>query len=194
MTPEQAFERDIAISDHEDVLTMLSEAAHDDRHGHEEVYIFDRDHIDAINVQAHGVLTWKGEEYTFQIRDGNMGGTEIRSWNDDKPFERYQPVSYALQPIDKNFSIAKWDLMLRSEEVAKIPGCYAYDMRAQPGVKVRDYWRAKAAKYGLEIVQEDEAKETRARMLKQQNAKRRKKPVKIDDAKIVDLARWMMSR
>lgn len=173
MSPDEAFARDVPTERQEDVLTILSEAAQGI--DHPDVHILERDRIDAINVRAHGILQFGGEEFTFQIQDGNWNGTELLAWNDDRPFELHEPTRWTLEPngelVEKAitegrgpFLIFKWDAMLSRAPVSEIAGKYAYDRRVQPGVVVESHWKAEAARFGFVIVTEDQAAETRARL------------------------------
>lgn len=173
-----AFERDVPEHLREDAMQCMAEATA----GCGEppnVYILDRDRLDAINCRAHGIITIEGAEFTFQMDDGNRNGTVLREWESDKPFEHHVPVSWALQPsralIDEAvmaskgpFLIWKWDAMLANRKaIAEIPGKYAYDKHFAPGGKTESFWRDQAAKHHFEIVSQETADETRA-MLAQQ--------------------------
>ena len=92
-----AFERDIPTHLQEDAMTAMSEAT--SGWGSRRMCIsFDHDRIDAINCRAHGIITIEGEEYTFQMEDGNRNGTVLLAWNDGREFEQHQPTRWALQP------------------------------------------------------------------------------------------------
>lgn len=168
----EAFERDVPERLREDVLTMLAEATQGVEH--DCIHILVSDRIDAINCRAHGIIEIEGEEYTFQMQDGNWNGTELLAWNEDKPFELHVPTQWALQPTRNligealaegkgPFLLLKWDAILKNRpEVAEIPGNYSYDRRVQPGGLVEKHWREKAAKHHFEIVTQEEADETRA--------------------------------
>lgn len=175
MTPDQAFERDIPERLREDVMVMISEAAH----GYtdwESVTILELDRIDAINVRAHGIIAVEGAEYRFIVEDGNRNGTVLEDWEGDKKFTPMPRTNWALQPTADRVNRAlasgegksllfKWNAAMRNPQIAKLPGNYAYDRRMQPGMLIENYYRDKAANYGFEIVSDEQAKETRA-MLK----------------------------
>lgn len=172
MNAEQAFHRDIPKADQEDVLTMICESAHGQKH--DAVTILDIDRLDAINVRVEGILQWNDEEYSFHVEDGNWNGTVIREWEGvGEAFERHKPTVYALQPnlglvskaVESNrgaFLIAKWDAFLTRADVKEIPNKYMYDKHFAPGGKTETYWKEAAAKHGFVIVTEDEASRTRA--------------------------------
>jgi len=175
-----AFERDIPAHLREDVMMAMAEAT-GGWGKPENVYILDHDRIDAINCRAHGIVTVDGEEYTFQMEDGNHNGTVLLAWNEDKAFEHHQPTRWALQPqrhlidraITENngpFLLLKWDAVLKNKpDVAAIPGKYSYDRYVQPGCKVEGHWKAEAAKHHFEIVTEETAQETRQLLEKASN-------------------------
>lgn len=170
--PYEAFEQDVPERLREDAMTMMAEATHMDG-AHDCIQILDRDRIDAINCRAHGIIEIEGEEYTFQMQDGNWNGTELLAWNEDREFEHHVPAQWALQPtrdlIGKaheegrgSFLLLKWDAMLSNRpSIAEIPGKYSYDRRVQPGGKVETYWKAKAAEHHFDIVLQEEADATR---------------------------------
>lgn len=161
-------------------MTMIAEAAQSERYESEQVSILTRDRIDAINVQAEGSVIVEGTEYYFVVEDGNNNGTVLRGWNDvGEKFELHQPTQWALQPqrhiiddaIEKGggqFLIAKWDALLMRDEIASIPGKYAYDRRVQPGIYVEGYWKKAAAKHLFDIVTKEEADATRAALRAQE--------------------------
>lgn len=173
LTVDERFELDVPAAIRDSVMETLAECAQ----GAEapNVYIFERDRIDAINVRAHGCITLEGEEYTFIIRDGNWDGTVLVAWNEDREFEPHPRIQWTLQPtaalLDeafvsgrRQFLLWKWDAMILRPEIAKIPGSYAYDKMVQPGLVTEKYWRAEAAKHHFDIVSVEEATETRKRL------------------------------
>lgn len=170
----KAFERDVPEHLREDAMQMMAEAT-GGWATHESVTILEHDRIDAINARASGIIKIGDDEFTFQMEDGNRNGTELLAWESDRPFEYHIPTRWALQPTrdligkaleeDRGpFLLAKWDAMLRRPAIADIPGKYSYDRRVQPGGKVETYWKAEAAKHHFDIVTEDEAAATRARL------------------------------
>jgi hypothetical protein len=169
------FERDIPEHLREDAMTAMAEAT--GKWGKpSNVTILDHDRIDAINCRAHGIIEIEGEEYTFQMEDGNWNGTVLLAWNEDKEFKHHAPTVWALQPqrhlIDKAvmsnggpFLLMKWDAILKNNaELAAIPGKYSYDRYVQPGSKTEGYWKAKAAAHLFDLVTDDIAKETRRQL------------------------------
>ncbi len=171
--PYEAFARDVPEHLREDAMTAMAEAT--GGYGKpDNVHLLDHDRIDAINCRAHGIITIEGREFVFQMQDGNWNGTELLSWDEDKPFERHEPTRWALQPkrqlIDEAviglkgpFLLLKWDAMLKNlPRVAEIPGKYSYDRFVQPGIVSERHWKAEAAKHHFDIVTEDTAQETRA--------------------------------
>lgn len=174
MSPNQAFERDVPSHLQDDVMTMLSEAAHDDD-AHSAVTILDRDQLNAINVRVSGIVEINGVEYTFQLEDGDRNGTQLLAWEDDKPFEHHVPTRWALAPQERLISDAvlsgkglfliwKWDVMAARPEIAAIVGKYAYDRHFAPGGKTEKHWRDAAAAHHFDIVTEEHAKEIRRRL------------------------------
>lgn len=169
------FAADIPPEHQEDVMVMLSEAAQESCE-HDDVTILDRDRRDAINVRAHGIIQFGGEEYTFIIEDGNWSGTVLQSWNDGREFEHLPHTQWALEPRadivnnaiakgKERFLLAKWDAFLTRPEVASIPGKYSYDRMMQPGIVVERHWKAEADRYGFVLVSQEVADETRTRLL-----------------------------
>lgn len=158
----------------DDVMCMIAEAAQGI--DHDEIMILERDRLDAINVRAEGILEFGGEEYTFLVEDGNWNGTDLQDWNGGKKFTPYHRTVWALQPrsdliadaIVKGqgpFLVKKWDIIAARPEVARIPSSYSYDRMMQPGGKIEKYWKAEAAKFQFVLVSEEEASETRQRLL-----------------------------
>lgn len=160
----------LPIDEQADILTILAEAAQQSyNQPHAEIVtILDRDRIDAINVRAHGIINWRGEEHTFILEDGNWNGTVLHAWDDDKEFQYHVPQQWAIVPardlVDKaimgggaGFLLMKWDAFMTREDVATIPGKYAYDRRVQPGSKVENYWKEKAASYKMAITTKEDA-------------------------------------
>jgi hypothetical protein len=170
--PYEAFEKDVPAHLREDAMQAMAEAT-GGYGAPSNVHLIEHDRIDAINCRAHGVITIEGVEYVFQMADGNHNGTELLSWDEDKPFGRHEPTRWALQPepglIDEalaggrgQFLLAKWDIMIARPEVAEIVRSYAYDRYVQPGGLIEKHYRDKAAKHHFEIVTEETAQETRA--------------------------------
>lgn len=169
-----AFDRDVPEHLREDVFQMMAEATAGSN-DHASVTILEHDQIDAINTRASGVVEIEGREYTFQMADGNRNGTELLAWDSDVPFERHVPTRWALQPKLElvgqalgdgkgAFLLFKWDAMLKRSAIAEIADKYGYDRTFSPGVKTETHWRAEAAKHHFEIVSQDEADLTRARL------------------------------
>lgn len=174
MDAYQAFERDVPAQMHDDVMTMLSEAAHDDG-AHDAVTILDRDQLNAVNVRVSGIVTIGDVEYTFHLEDGDRNGTRLLAWEDDKPFEYHVPTRWTLAPQqrlidnailnDKGpFLIWKWDAMIARPEIAAIASKYAYDRHFAPGSKTEKHWRDAAARHHFDIVSEEQAGEIRQRL------------------------------
>jgi hypothetical protein len=173
----EAFCRDIPKEDHDDVLTILSEAVAGYDH-HKEVHILNRWQSDVINATADGTFQWKDVEYYFHLENGNYRGTVLLGWEDaGNSYKEPEPVVYALQPradlVDAAilagkgpFLVWKWEALAGRSDLATIPMSYAYDNFFQPGIKVNDYWRKKAAEHKFEIVTKETADETRARLMK----------------------------
>lgn len=170
----QAFERDVPPHQREDAITAMAEAT-SGWGTPANVRILEHDRIDAINCRAHGIIIIEGREYVFQMQDGNWNGTELLSWNEDRLFERHEPTRWALQPLPNlvddailagrgPFLIAKWDIMLSRDGIAEIVRSYAYDRYVQPGGQIESHYREKAAKHHFEIVLQETADQTRARL------------------------------
>lgn len=171
---EAAFERDIPAQHRDDIMTMIAEASQG-WSTHDSVTILDRDRIDAINVRAHGIVSFQGQEYRFIVEDGNWNGTVLEDWEGDKEFKPVPRTEWALQPrrdlishailLNRGpFLIQKWDAFLSHPEVAEIPSKYAYDRMMAPGVVIETYWRERAAKFQMELVSQETAAETRRRL------------------------------
>jgi hypothetical protein len=170
--PYEAFERDVPEHLREDAMQAMSEAT--GGYGTPpNVYLIERDRIDAINCRAHGIITIEGTEYVFQMEDGNYNGTVLLAWESDAVFERHEPTLWAIQPTGDligraladgrgPFLLAKWDIMAKRPEIAEIVRGYAYDRYVQPGGQTEKHYRDKAAKHHFEIVTEEMAQETRA--------------------------------
>jgi hypothetical protein len=170
-----AFERDVPEALRDEVITMMSEAT-SGCGDHECVTILEHDRIDAINHQASGTIVIEGKEYAFQMADGCNAGTILLSWNDEEAdFERHVPIRWTLQPdaeaVAKSLEsgrgallIAKWDIMMKWDQVAKIVTSYAYDSHFAPGFVTDRHWRDKAARHGLVLVDEETAAATRKRL------------------------------
>ncbi len=175
LSADEAFAASVPAHLQDDVFQMLAEAAAGCCE-HKSVTIFDRDRMNAINVRAHGIVTVEGVEYRFILRDGNNDGTVLEDWDGDAVFEHHKPTVYALQPearlIDQaimsgkgSFLLMKWDAMLSNHrDLADIPGKYAYDRYFQPGIVSERHYRDAAAKHHFVIVDEETARETRARL------------------------------
>lgn len=173
LDPEDRFNADIPEHLREDVMIMIAESAHTDCHSC--VTILERDRLDAINVRAHGIIEVEGEEYTFIVQDGNMCGTVLEAWNEDKVFEPAERTQWTLQPLpwlvnqaisggNGPFLIKKWDIIAAREDKQKLLRDYAYDRYVQPGSMVESHYRKKAADDFFEIVSKETADETRARL------------------------------
>jgi hypothetical protein len=173
--PHEAFERDVPEHLREDAMQMMAEAT-GGWGSHPSVTILEHDRLDAINCRASGIIEIQGNEFTFQMEDGNWNGTVLLAWESDRPFEQHVPIRWALQPSRElvgraleegrgPFLILKWDAILKNRpDVAAIPDKYSYDRYVQPGGKVESHWKQAAAKHHFEIVTEDEAKRTRKRL------------------------------
>lgn len=164
---------DVQEAQREDVLTIMSEAAHGDYH--DCIQILERDKIDAINVRLHGIIQIGDNKHAFILESGNWRGTVLEAWGGDFEFKPLQRTEWTLQPTQDliaeamangrgEFLLKKWDAMVGRPEIARIPRSFAYDVMVQPGLKVQTYWRAQAAKHHFEIVSKEHADETRARL------------------------------
>lgn len=172
---DAAFNRDIPEQDRDEVMTMIAEAAHNDDAHPDFISILDRDRIDAINVRANGILTWKGQEFRFIVEDGNWNGTTLEDWEGDTEFKPLPRTEWTLQPLPTlitdailsgkgPFLIQKWDIFLSRSDVAEIPRKYSYDRTFAPGIVTETYWREQAAKHKMELVSKETADETRRRL------------------------------
>jgi hypothetical protein len=172
--PYVAFERDVPKHLQDDALQAMAEAT--GGYGSPvNVTILDRDQLDAINFRAGGIIEIEGREFTFQFEDGNWNGSVLLAWESDRPFERHEPTRWAIQPKQHlvwdainagrgPFLIAKWDIMIGRPEIAKIVGNYAYDRFFQPGGQIEKHYHALADKHHFEIVSQEDADRTRARL------------------------------
>jgi hypothetical protein len=186
----EAFARDVPEDKRDDVLTRISEAAHDD-YGHPEckdidgLMILDRDRMDAINVRISGTIQIGEDEHWFILQDGNWNGTQLEAWDDvgDKTFERHQPTQWAVQPnstivasalsrgkTGAKMLLLKWEAVIdprNKDEMSELPRKYAYDRHMQPGCLIENHYTAAAAKRGFVIVTQEEADETKKRLQKE---------------------------
>lgn len=167
-----AFERDVPKHMQDDILTAICEALHDERHGHDDVTILERDHLDAINVRGVGIVEIGGVEYRFIAESGNNMGFVLEDWEGDTEFKPRQPTKWVLAPLSHivddailagkgPFLIAKWDALASRSDIAEIPRNYAYDRHFQPGGKIEGHYKEKAAKVGFAIVTDEHAAEIR---------------------------------
>jgi hypothetical protein len=174
-TAQERFERDVPEDQREDVLMMLAEAT--GQWGkHDCIMILEHDRIDAINARAHGIITLGDKEFTFSFRDGNHDGSVLEDWEGDDVWEATPRTEWTLQPLPHlvskaitagrgPFLIKKWDIIVAREEVREIVRNYAYDRMMQPGGKIENHYKQKAAKHYFEIVSKEEADATRARLM-----------------------------
>ena len=172
----EAFERDVPEHLRDDAMQMMAEAT-GGYGSHESVTILDRDQLDAINFRASGIIRIEGEEYTFQMEDGNRNGTDLLAWQSDRQFEYHQPTRWAVQPrrdiiyrhISEGkgpFLLAKWGAVAKNRDMADLIRKYSYDRFFQPGGLVERHYRELADKHGFEIVTQETADETKAMLAK----------------------------
>lgn len=173
-----AFCAAIAEEDRDDILTSMAEAAHDDRSENETVQILERTRHDVINVTVSGVVNYKGNEYYFHLEDGNWNRTQLRGWEDTgQEYEEpeYDPldvqpkgdlISKTMMPGgNPKFLVQKWDLFRSRSDVVEALRSYAYDTYFQPGCVIRDHYKAKFDRWGLEVVRKSTADETRKMLM-----------------------------
>ena len=86
---EKNFERDIPEEDRDEVCEWISEAV-TKNNSTEHVRWMHIQRLDACNMRGHAILTYKGNEYSFIVQEGNFNGQEIESWEDGKTYEPYE--------------------------------------------------------------------------------------------------------
>lgn len=169
-----AFCNVIAEEDRDGILTMMAEAAHADKYENETVQILKRTRHNVINVTVSGIVTYKGKEYTFHLEDGDWAGTQLRGWQDtgtDYEEPEYDPldvqpkrelINKAVMPGgNPKFLVQKWDIFRTRSDVMEALRSYAYDTYFQPGCVIRDHYKEKFDRWGLEVVRKSTADETR---------------------------------
>ncbi len=176
LSVDQRFEASVPEDQRENVFMMMAEVT--GGYGdHDCITVLEREQIDAINARAHGIIRIGDDEFTFSFRDGNHDGSVLEDWEGDAPWEPTPRTEWALQPlrhlvyqaIDSGrgpFLVQKWDIIAKRPEVADIVRNYAYDRMMQPGGKIEQHYKAAAAKHQFEIVDREQADETRARLLR----------------------------
>lgn len=165
--------------DQEEILTILSEAVSGYRdYAKDKITILDRHASDAINHTGHGIIMWKGVEYTFTLESGNWNGTVLHEWDGvGEAYEEPVPVIYTLQPIPElvtqaivsgkgPFLVFKWDAMVKNLNLNETLRKYLYDRHFAPGIKTSEHYRPIFAKHKVEVVEQEEADATRARLMK----------------------------
>jgi hypothetical protein len=170
--PDAAFERDVPEDIRDDLYQAMAEAtASGESRG--DVSICEHDRIDAINCTASGFVRVGDREYAFEMEDGNSRGTVLLHWGpDERPFERHEPIRYAVQPSREAIALsveagrvplllAKWTAIAAQPQVAEILRGYGYDRYFAPGHVTETHWRDRAARMGLVIVDQETAAETR---------------------------------
>jgi len=167
MTPMQAFKRDIAAQDRNSIMERMAESLHDESAKHDDIYIFERDRIDAINVRGWGYVTYQGREYSFIAESGNISGFLLEDWEGSKVFEPLPPTVWKLVLLkdpESTFEARAFFKMMDNPpaKVGKIIDHYTYDRFVQPGMAVETYWQEQAALHGLKIVCADEANDAYA--------------------------------
>lgn len=164
-------------ADQENILTMLSEVVSGYDGYHDEITLLDRYASDAINHTGHGIIKWKDVEYTFNLESGNYRGTVLLEWEGvGREYEEPKPIQYALQPIGSlinqailtgqgPFLVFKWEAVIKNLNLEKTLREYLYDRHFQPGAKISNHYRAIFAKHQVEVVEQEEADATRARLM-----------------------------
>lgn len=174
---DAAFCRDVPPDMWDDVLTRMSEAAHDDRYADKDISIINRDWINACNVRVSGTIQIGDTEHWFILESGDRAGTVIRAWDNagDQKFEYHEPTRWALAPkpatIDNAilagkgpFLIMKWDAIAARPDASDLVRSYAYDRHFQPGGQIEKHYRDKADKLGFQIITEEYAQDIRKRL------------------------------
>jgi hypothetical protein len=172
------FSEDVPSHLQDNVLQRIVEAAYGYTE-EPEITIIDVEHLDALNIEFTGTITFEGREHSFHIRDGNNNGTEIISWNGDIEIEKEPPVNFTIAPLTYKISDAiqagtaaellkKWDRdCTQDDNIAPLARNYAYDRFFAPGGAAAMAHKKKAEKYGYEIVEACDAQAVRKRLVKQ---------------------------
>lgn len=179
---DEVYEKFVAdipdAADQDNILTMLSEVVSGYDGHHDCITILDRYASNACNHTGHGIIMWQGVEYTFNLESGNNRGTVLLEWEGvGREFEEPIPVQYALQPIGTlidqaimsgkgPFLVFKWDAVVKNLKLNETLRSYLYDRHFAPGTKTTSHYRAIFAKHQFEVVDHQEADETRARLMK----------------------------
>lgn len=174
-SPDAAFDADVPEAIRDDVFQEMSDAVSSGE-AQGRVSIVDHERVDAFNNRASGVVTIDGREFSFEMEDGNRAGTVLVSWNEDRAFERTEPVQWMVEPMREKVQDAiangraatllmMWDGFVNfRKDVSEIVRGYSYDSHFAPGVVTERHWRGAAAKLHLAIVTKEEADETRKRL------------------------------
>lgn len=171
-----AFCEVIDEKDRDDILTSMSEAAHDRRYESDVVKITNRTRHNAINVTVEGEVTYKEKSYYFHLEDGDWNGTVLRGWEDTgTEWEEYHAPEMAIMPQDHliaqalngdnpAFLLQKWELFEKRPDVAQLIRSYGYDSYFAPGVKTETHYRSKMDELKIQIVTKDEADQAKQRL------------------------------
>lgn len=172
-----AFCAAIEEKDRDDILTQMAEAAHSDRHQTDSVRILNRTRHDVINVTVEGIVTYKDEEYSFHLEDGNWNGTQLRGWEETgTDWEEYVPEPLAIKPHreliwkalapggNPKHLLTLWKIFEEREDVNKILRNYAYDRFFQPGGKIENHYKDQLDRMKISITVKTDADEVRKRL------------------------------
>lgn len=178
---KEDFEQDVPGHMHEDILTRIVEAAWEFSED-PDITIDDCEKRDALNIDFTGTIMIDGREHSFHIRDGNIAGTEILSWNKGVELEREPQTVLALAPIRSDVDnaivqgraldfIENWNRDLdpsteRGAVISKLVSAYAYDRFFAPGTGAAQTHARKAREFGYEITESDVAEATRKRLIR----------------------------
>lgn len=175
------FDKDVPEHIQSDIMERLVEAAWGMGSVGPDISIGEVERRNALNIEFTGTIEIEGVEHSFHIRDGDMAGTEILSWNEDAAIYREAPVIMTLVPQQSSVGDAifrgqagkllqDWDAALNPSteagaRLSKLPGAAAYDAYFAPGTgaSYTHYQAARAA--GYEIEEMDAATRVRATLL-----------------------------
>lgn len=175
------FDRDVPGHLHEDVMVRIVEAAWEVGSEDPDISINDVEKINALNIEFTGTILIDEVEHSFQIRDGNIAGTEILSWNEDTAIHREDPIVTTLVPLHYTVGDAiyrgqagrllqDWDAALdptteTGASLSRLPGAAAYDAFFAPGTGASRSHHEKARAAGYEIREMADAIRVRAKLL-----------------------------
>lgn len=146
------------------------------------VNVLDLYQINAANHVLSGTIMVGEVEHGFIVEMGDIQGCQVHAWGDPENTGRYQPPKPNLRtfiPKDlwllaKNPAMFEVYCLWRDEPWFKeLEQKYNYDRLFQPGGKIEDHYRAKAAERGLVPGYMDELPAEQRRLIVMAKAERR---------------------